>query len=56
MSNICRAKLTEKSQYWTDRAEECRTLAESLRAPEAKEQMFRIADAYTRLASHAKQG
>jgi hypothetical protein len=55
MSDTYRAKLTEKSQYWTDRAEECRTLAESLRAPDAKEQMFRIADTYTRLASRAKQ-
>jgi hypothetical protein len=51
-----RTELTEKSQYWTDRAEECRTLAEMLHAPDAKEQMFRICDAYTRLAARAKEG
>jgi hypothetical protein len=56
MPNTYRAELTDKSQYWIDRAEECRTLAELLRAPDAREQMFRIADAYTRLAARATEG
>jgi hypothetical protein len=54
MPNTYRAELTEKSQYWTDRAEECRTLAELFANLDAKEQLFRLADAYTRLASRAK--
>jgi hypothetical protein len=51
-----RAELTEKSEYWKDRAEECRTLAELFRDRDAKEKMLRVSGAYERLAKRAKEG
>jgi hypothetical protein len=51
--HIYGTKLTEQSNYWNDRAEECRTLAELLRAPRAKARMLQVADTYERLARQA---
>jgi hypothetical protein len=53
--HIYRTELTEQSQHWKDRAEECRTLAELLRTPEAKESMLQVADSYECLARQATQ-
>src|SRR5437763_16334480 len=52
--HIYGTKLTEQSNYWNDRAEECRTLAELLRAPRAKARMLQVADTYERLASRQR--
>ena|SRR5437868_9767368 len=54
--HIYGTKLTEQSNYWNDRAEECRTLVELLRAPRAKARMLQVADTYERLARQATRG
>ncbi len=42
------------AKHWSDRAEETRTLADSMRTPECRESMRRIADDYDRMANRAE--
>jgi hypothetical protein len=42
-------------EYWLERAEEARTIAEYMSHPETKRQMLGIAESYVRLADHVRE-
>jgi hypothetical protein len=42
-------------EYWLERAEETRTVAELMSNPDARRQMFGIVESYVRLADHASE-
>ena len=42
-------------EYWLERAEEARTVAELMSNPDARRKMFGIAESYVRLADHARE-
>ena len=47
-------KLVWNEAYWSDRAEEARTIGQEIRNPECRRIMRDIADAYDRLATLSK--
>ena len=47
--------LKSDPEHWRDRAEEARLLAEEMRDPKAKRQMFGIVAGYERLARQDEQ-
>ena len=48
-----REQARQRSQHWSDRAEEARLQAADMTDPQAKRQMLMIAAEYQRLAGHA---
>jgi hypothetical protein len=47
--------LRDNAEYWHRRAEEVRTIAETMNDPEAMRILFEIAESYVRLAEGAAQ-
>jgi hypothetical protein len=47
--------VTYSREYWLERAEEMRVLAELMSNPSAKQSMLRIAENYNRLADQARE-
>jgi hypothetical protein len=43
------------ANYWHERAEEARSVAQAMADPKAKRQMLFIAEAYEHLADHAER-
>lgn len=51
-----RRRANRNPEYWRARAEEARTVAESLAHAECKRMMLQVADDYEKLANRAEEG